>query len=292
MSRFSLLLYLALPLLAQAPLVVPFRFATPELPLVLIDIRINASSPLIAILDTGQGVAPILVNQAQARDLGVSFRESDRIAGSFGIGSGPAPAIYRAQPLTLRLGSIALGEMESGVSTALEPISRAIGQPIAANIGYAFLKYYTLRLNYGTRTMTLSKQALTKGQAFIIGPKKPLAIVEGRINGLGPYRFAVDTGATNSVLSRTLAERLMLPRGVPIPVMGAAGSVNAYMTTVQVLEVGGRRFSDFSFAAGDFFDRLTQAVGSNVDGVLGANAFQNLVLTIDYPNQRLSITNP
>lgn len=292
MSRFPLLLCFTLPLFGQAPLVIPFRFATPELPLVFIDIKINASSSLVAVLDTGQGVAPIIVNQAQARDLGVNFRESDRIAGSFGIGSGPAPAIYRAQALTLRIGSLTLSETEAGVSSALEPIGRAIGQLITANIGYPFLKNYTLILNYSARIMTLSRQALPKGRRFIVGPKKPLAIVEGRINGIGPYRFAVDTGATNSVLSSTLAQRLLLPRGIPVPVMGASGSANAYMTKVQVLEVAGRRFSDFSFAAGDFLDRLTQAVGTNVDGVLGANAFQNLVLNIDYPNQRLSITNP
>ena len=107
MSRFSLLLCLALPLMGQAPLVLPFRFATPELPLVLIDISINAGPSLIAVLDTGQGVAPIIVNQRQARDLGLTYRESDRIAGSFGIGSGHAPTIYRAQPITLRLGSVA-----------------------------------------------------------------------------------------------------------------------------------------------------------------------------------------
>lgn len=204
----------------------------------------------MAVLDIGQGVAPILVNQVQALDLGVNFRELDRIAGSIGIGSGPAPVIYRTQSLTLRLDSIALGDMEAGVSNALEPISRTIGQPIAANIGYQFLNNYTLKLNYSISTMSLSRQALPKGQPFVIGPRKPLAIVEGRIS-----------------------------------------SANAYMTSVQALEVAFRHFSDISFAAGNFFDRLTQAVGSNVDGVLGAIAFQNLVLTIDYPNQRLSITN-
>ena len=292
MSRFSLVLCLALPLLGQAPLVLQFRFATPELPLVLIDIRINAGPSLIAVLDTGQGTAPILVNQRQARDMGVSYKESDRIAGSFGIGSGPAPTIYRAQPITLRLGSVALGEIEAAVSNAMEPIGRAIGQSISANIGYLFLKNYTLTLNYRSQTMSLSRKALSNGQPFKLGPKKPLAIVEGRINGLGPYRFAVDTGATNSVLSITLAERLMLPRGIPVPVMGASGPASAYMTKVQEFEVAGRRFRDFSFAAGDFLDRLAQAAGTNVDGVLGANAFQNLVLSIDYPNQRLSITTP
>ena len=291
MSRLLLLLYFTLSLFGQAPLVIPFRLATPELPFVLIDIKINASSSLTAILDTGQGLAPIIVNQAQARGLGVNYKESDRIAGSVGTNSG-APSIYRAQALTLRLGALTLSETASGVSSALEPVGRALGQLITANIGYLFLKNYTLSLNYKARTMSLSRQPLLKAQSFMVGPKKPLAIVEGRINGLGPYRLAIDTGATNSVLSRTLAEHLLLPRGIPVPVLRASGTSNAYMTTVRVLEVAGRRFNEFSFAAVDFMDELTQAAGTSIDGVLGANAFQNLLLSIDYPNQRLSLNSP
>jgi hypothetical protein len=89
-----------------------------------------------------------------------------------------------------------------------------------------------------------------------------------------------------------LAERLIMPRGVPVPVMGASGSSPAYMTKATMLEVAGRRFPEFSFATGDFLDRLGEAVGTRVDGVLGANAFQNLVLRIDYAKQRLSLENP
>ena len=59
-----------------------------------------------------------------------------------------------------------------------------------------------------------------------------------------------------------------------------------------MLEVAGRRFPEFTFAAGDFLDRLSEVVGTRVDGMLGANAFQNLVLRIDYPKQLLSLENP
>ena len=77
---------LSLSLFGQGRIEVPFRFATPELPLVLIEIRMNNSRGLTAVLDTGQGVAPVLVNQAMARDLGLVYSESDRIAATFGIG--------------------------------------------------------------------------------------------------------------------------------------------------------------------------------------------------------------
>lgn len=279
------MLLLALLLLIE----IPFRFASPEIPLVLIDIAINNGPPMLAVLDTGQGVVPLLVAEAQAKQLGVAFREADRFPNTFAVGPGGGPRIYKARIQSLRLGNDNMPAMDAGVTDALGPIAKAIEQPLVANLGYLFLKDYTVALNYRSKMLVLSKTPLAGGIAFVLGPKKPLAIVEGRINGQGPYKFAVDTGASNSVLSSLLAERLMLPHGIAVPVMGASGSSAGYMTSVQSFDVAGRRFADFSFATGDFFDRLTSGVGMAVDGVLGANAFQDGILTIDYPNRRLSI---
>ncbi len=271
---------------------IPFRFASVELPLVLIDVLINGGPPMLAVLDTGQGVAPLLIGEAQARQLGIAYRESDRFANTFAVGPNGGPVIYKAHIQSLRLGSESVAVKEAGVTDALIPIAQALEQPLVANLGYPFLQDYTLTLDYRSRKILLTKTPLASGIAFVLGPKKPLAIVEARINGQGPYRFAVDTGASNSILSHALALRLMLPHGIPVPVMGASGSSAGYMTKVQNFDVAGRRFNDFSFATGDFFDRLTAAVGSGVDGVLGANAFDDAVLRIDYPNKRLSIDKP
>lgn len=271
---------------------IPFRFASLDLPLVLIDVSINGGPPMLAVLDTGQGVAPLLIGEAQARQLGIAYRESDRFADTFAVGPNGGPVINKARIQSLRLGGENVAVKEAGVTDTLIPIAQAIEQPLVANLGYQFLKDYTLSLDYRSRKMLLTKTPLTAGTAFVLGPKKPLAIVEARINGQGPYRFAVDTGASNSILSHALALRLMLPHGIPVPVMGASGSSAGYMTRVQNFDVAGRRFNDFTFATGDFFDRLTGAVGSGVDGVLGANAFEAAVLRIDYPNKRLSIEKP
>jgi len=292
MTRFGIILCSSLTLFGQGSTEIPFRYATPDLPLVLIEIRINNSNKLTAVVDTGQGIAPVLVNQSIARDLGLVFSDSNRMVATFGIGSGPPPQVFKSKIDALRISGGNLGSMDAGVTPALGPIGDAIGQSIAANLGYRLFKDYTLSLNYQTMKLKLGKENVTNGLPFVLGPKKPLVIVDGRVNGQGPFRFVVDTGASNSAISRTLAERLMMPRGMPIPVMGASGTSPAYMTKATILEVAGRRFPEFTFATGDFLDRLSDAVGTHVDGVLGANAFKNLVLRIDYPKQRLSLENP
>ena len=62
-----------------------------------------------------------------------------------------------------------------------------------ANLGDQFLKDHTLSLDYRSKKMLLTKT--------------PLAIVAARINGQGPYRFAVDTGTSNLILLHALALR-------------------------------------------------------------------------------------
>jgi hypothetical protein len=56
-----------------------------------------------------------------------------------------------------------------------------------------------------------------------------LALVPVKIDGQGPFPFALDTGASRSLISAKLARRLRLaPAGPAKPVFGVAGSGNAY----------------------------------------------------------------
>lgn len=292
MYLWGLFLSISIAMMAQNPIEIPFRLAAPDLPLVLIEVQINNVKGLTAVLDTGQGLAPVLVNEGMAKELGVAFRDGEDLPAAFAVGSGALPKVHRSRLQGFYVGGVGLGAVEAGVTSALDGISARIDQRIAANLGYPLLKDYTLTIDYRRLVLTLSRQALASRFAFVLGAKRPLAIVEVKVNGLGPYRFALDTGATSSVISRMLADRLTMPRGTAVPVMGAAGATSTYMTRAQSIEVAGRRLPEFEFATGDFFDRLSDSVGTTIDGILGANAFQNRVLRIDYPNLKFSLDNP
>src|ERR1700694_4633510 len=57
----------------------------------------------------------------------------------------------------------------------------------------------------------------------------PVLLVKARVNGNGPYTFFVDTGATVSIISTSLAAKLQL-RQLPTPVhgVGAGGRFTAH----------------------------------------------------------------
>jgi hypothetical protein len=99
------------------------------------------------------------------------------------------------------------------------------------------------------------------------------AIVTVTLNGRGPYRLAVETGSPDVLLSSALVADLALP-----PASGRSrfrlDSLRIGDALVRRLEVGGD----------DAFARL------GVDGVLGLDAYKDVLLTVDYPAARMTLS--
>jgi hypothetical protein len=96
------------------------------------------------------------------------------------------------------------------------------------------------------------------------------------INGTGPWRFAVDLGANALVIGDTVATAAGLAEiGVDtVTVLGRTVSVPS-------LEVGGARFEEM--AAGVF------DLPGGIQGILGFNVFNDLLITFDFPNRRFRL---
>ncbi len=62
--------------------------------------------------------------------------------------------------------------------------------------------------------------------------------VEVRVNGRGPYRFLVDSGADSSVVGLRIARELQLPAGAPATLHGMTGSAHVERVIVDELLLG------------------------------------------------------
>jgi predicted aspartyl protease len=111
-----------------------------------------------------------------------------------------------------------------------------------------------------------------------------LIFVSAMINGKGPYDFAIDTGATQTVISEKLATELGLPLITSTVVYGIGGSgkVETKLYKARELMIGDLKVRNTPL--GTFNDPL---ISQFADGILGTSAFSDFVMTIDYPGSQL-----
>ncbi len=118
------------------------------------------------------------------------------------------------------------------------------------------------------------------------GPSKPVVLVPVLVNGRGPFQFALDTGAGQTVVSSALAKELALDQGEKKEALGAGGKVSVSLSRVNSIAVESARLEDLPVIITDL-SLLRMAVGGKLDGILGYNYLKNFKVTIDYPKGKL-----
>jgi len=105
------------------------------------------------------------------------------------------------------------------------------------------------------------------------------------VNGKGPFRFVIDTGASRSTLSPHLAKTLGLTHSVGRNVMlnGVTGAAEVPTVAVQSIEIG-----DLKFENQDLPVIFTSIMG-NADGILGVAGFEDQRIDVDFKRDRVSV---
>ena len=105
--------------------------------------------------------------------------------------------------------------------------------------------------------------------------------VEVGINGTGPYRFVVDSGADTSVIGARLGGALHLPAGHPVMLNGITESRRVDRVLVDRMQVGPSLFQDLELPRLD--ERDLGAVG-----MIGLDALAALRLMLDFEARKVS----
>lgn len=104
----------------------------------------------------------------------------------------------------------------------------------------------------------------------LVGPVTT-PLVDVLLNGRGPYRLLVDTGANVTLLQGRVARDLRLPVLRP--------GKESQLVRLDRLEIGRARFHGLVAGAREWRE--------DIDGVLGFNLFSDCLLTFDYPARTL-----
>jgi predicted aspartyl protease len=112
-----------------------------------------------------------------------------------------------------------------------------------------------------------------------------MALVPVRINGRGPYPFAVDTGASSSLIDARLAQKLGLrDEGTTGLLSGVAGSAHGEKTHLSDWSIGRVRLPSTPMAA----LKLAGPDGKGPLGLLGSDVLSRFgKVAVDYEHSRL-----
>jgi len=105
------------------------------------------------------------------------------------------------------------------------------------------------------------------------------------VNGKGPFRFVIDTGASRSTLAPHLARALNLKASVGRNVMlnGVTGAAEVPTVAVDSLEIGALKFEKQDLPV------IFTSIMGNADGILGVAGFHDQRIDVDFRRDRVSV---
>ena len=107
------------------------------------------------------------------------------------------------------------------------------------------------------------------------------------VNGQGPFRFILDTGANRAVLSPRVAAllNLQVSDATPLSVHGVTGSAVLPAVSVDSLKAG-----EVTLARNKLMPVLSADVLANADGILGIEGLGSARIDIDFKNDSVRIS--
>src|SRR5580698_410810 len=114
-------------------------------------------------------------------------------------------------------------------------------------------------------------------------------VFEAMINGKGPFQLIFDTGASVSILNPAVIAQLGLPAesgSVAVPAMG--GPVESKAFHAADVRIGGLALHHQTF----YSIQLPWPDGTGPVGAVGYEMMRQLVVTVDYAQQRLTFFDP
>ena len=268
---------------------VPFRLIGGEQPLVVVSARFNDGAAVDCAVDTGASHAMLLPEVG--RRLGIAIRETRDARGAAG-----AIRVDVGSAETIAVGDIVARDVPVLLTPELERIGAAIGHRLQGNLGHSLLGRYRLTLDYERLELTLAtgdepvdaRPARAHLDFTLAHPSKPLLMVPALVEGQ-PFAFAVDTGASTTVVSADVMRRCGATSVASTRLTGGAGTVAAEMAVIPSLQLADVKLSRVRVMVGPFLEGLGAAVGTRIDGIVGTNVLRRFRVTIDYPRNSLRL---
>ncbi len=195
---------------------------------------------------------------------------------------------------TLAIGSARWRDVRFGVGD--DPaVTRLVGRAFDGFLGNGFLLHvrdaFSLTIHYPKQTLAFVPRQppahKPERESHVnLSIENRYTIVPVRVNGEGPYRFLLDTGASTCIVAQRLAAELGLPQGAAATAKGAADALPVFRSSASQLSVGAAARRDLDVLLMDC-THVSDYVHEPIDGYLGTNFLKHFTITLDYADQTL-----
>ncbi len=142
---------------------------------------------------------------------------------------------------------------------------------------------------HGLSLLLLAPLALP-GQVVPIAMHGPLTVVNVQLNGQGPFRMIIDTGASSCSMTPRVAGLLRLSAEYPVLNATPNGKHLTQGTRSVEVELGTQVARNVAFLWQE--SRSLTEAGVEVDGVLGQSLLSRFDYLLDYKSQQLVLDSP
>jgi len=269
--------------------VVPVRMSNDR---PIIQVRLNKTDePLNFVLDTGSGIS--VISDETARRLKIKPITRGGLGRGIG-GNGKFEIVYGFLPL-LYIGDVKIKNVPVYIRQF-----HAQNERIDGYIGLSLISKFLTTLDYGNSTFTLINQKLVAEEQKVEAKQLSLPLrltssgfLSGEVELEGvevPLNFIVDTGASVSVISNTLADSKEISPFIKTEKMRVVGSAgvteNVPSFLLPRISFGTHTRQSITAIALNL-DLINETSGFEQAGILGGNFLKNYRLTFDFPNSKV-----
>jgi clan AA aspartic protease (TIGR02281 family) len=152
---------------------------------------------------------------------------------------------------------------------------------LASRLLFGFVSLFSMPVL--SETLTLAEPPIEQSTTAVIqdDPTDRMT-VPVMINGQGPFKFIIDTGASRTVISKELAAKLGLAEGKRAPIHTMNGVDQIRLVTIPLLQMSNAEVRNIKAPA-------LQARYIGADGLLGIDSLQNQEIVIDFRSKQMTV---
>ena len=268
---------------------VPFEF---HKNLIFVDTFINGKGPFTMMLDTGTD--PSALDLSTAKELGITASSTGEKASGGGTES---TTVSDIDPVTVKVGRLNPAKIEIS-AIDLSAISRALEKPINGILGHSFLKNKVVEIDYPAKIVRFySRSPVTKdpdkaGHVIPFRFSSDSILIDAFVNGQ-KVTALFDTGLNGSfaVMPAALSKLGLVEAfnaAEPVGSVGFNGRSSNRKGQIKTVSFAGLSVSPADVV---FWGEGTGHDTTAYDLTIGNGFLKNYVVTIDYTNDLITITN-